>query len=39
MYDELLAMTASETRRVWIKQAMQHVELLHNAEKSLHEVK
>ncbi|MGB5396038.1 MAG: tetratricopeptide repeat protein [Gammaproteobacteria bacterium] len=32
MYDELLAMTASETRRTWIRQAMQQIELLRNAE-------
>jgi len=39
MYNELLAMTPSETRRSWIKQAMQQVELLRNAEKNEHEVK
>jgi hypothetical protein len=39
MYDQLLTMTVSETRRVWIKQAMQHVELLRNADKNKHAVK
>jgi hypothetical protein len=39
MYSELLAMTPSETRRSWIRQAMQQVELLRNAENNQHEVK
>lgn len=39
MYDQLLAMTASKTRRVWLRQAMQHVELLRNADKNKHAVK
>ncbi len=39
MYDELLAMTANKTRRTWIRQAMQQIELLRNAEKVAHAAK
>ncbi len=32
MYDELLLMTASDNRRSWIKQSMQQIQLLRNAQ-------